>query len=289
MTSDAVERIILNHEGEMGALISILEDIQDRCHYLPEEALKAVADKTGRSLKDVYGIATFYKAFSLKPRGRHLISVCLGTACHVRSAAGIVDEFKMQLGLNPGETSKDGEFTLETVNCLGTCALGPIVAVDGRFFSNVARSDVKKIISKAREDFKEKSTGNSGDDFPVEILCPHCNQSLIDKKSTAGSRNSIIMNVSVNGMKSQASISRLLGPVHCMCEHDIPQDSQVSYSCPNCLKKIEGKSVCVECGSAMAPLPLGGGGLLQVCTRWGCANSEIDMIGSGSHDKPSTI
>ena len=155
MTSEVIEKIVADHAGEQGSLISILEDIQDECRYLPEDALRIVAGKTGRSLVDVYGVATFYKAFSLKQRGKHLISVCLGTACHVRSAPDIVDEFKRQLGLKPGETSEDKEFTLETVNCLGTCALGPIVAVDGRYYSQVERKDVKKIIRAAKTDFRE--------------------------------------------------------------------------------------------------------------------------------------
>lgn len=156
MTPEEIKKIIEAHEGEQGSLISILEDIQETYRYLPEEALRMVARMTGRSLVDIYGVATFYKAFSLKPRGKHLISVCLGTACHVRSAPDIVNEFKKQLGLQPGETSEDREFTLETVNCLGTCALGPTVAVDGRYFAKVKPKDVKKIINAARADFIEE-------------------------------------------------------------------------------------------------------------------------------------
>ena len=150
MSQDNIERIIGNHQGELGSLISILEDIQEKYSYLPEEALRTVASETGHSLVDIYGVATFYKAFSLKPKGKHLVSVCMGTACHVRNAPAIVDEFTRQLGLRPGETTEDSEFTLETVNCLGTCALGPIVMVDGHYFSNVKRPDVKKIIEKTR-------------------------------------------------------------------------------------------------------------------------------------------
>ena len=131
-------------------LISILEDIQGKYGYLPQGALVAVADKTNRSLVDIYGVATFYKSFSLIPRGKHLISVCLGTACHVRSAPVIVEEFERQLGINAGSTTEDREFSLETVNCLGACALGPIVVADGHYFSNVNTSNVNVILIKTR-------------------------------------------------------------------------------------------------------------------------------------------
>jgi len=163
--SEAIMKIVANHAREQGSLISILEDIQDEYRYLPEDALRAVARMTGKSLVDVFGVATFYKAFSLKPRGRHLVSVCLGTACHVRSAPDIVAEFSRQLGVKPGETSDDREFTLETVNCLGTCALGPIVTVDGRYFSQVKRKDVKQIILEAREGIN----GEIEDDLPFVL------------------------------------------------------------------------------------------------------------------------
>jgi NADH-quinone oxidoreductase subunit E len=136
--------------GMRGAVIAVLEEIQAEHGYLPEEALRAVADGMGRSLVDVYGVATFYRSFSLDPRGRHLICVCLGTACHVRGAQMVVEEFERQLGIKAGETTPDREFTLETVNCLGACALGPIVVVDGEYFSNVGTAGVKHILEKAR-------------------------------------------------------------------------------------------------------------------------------------------
>ncbi|MFH1999433.1 MAG: NAD(P)H-dependent oxidoreductase subunit E, partial [Planctomycetota bacterium] len=112
-------------------LISLLEGIQAKYGYLPEDALRNVAKDTGRSLVDIYGVATFYKAFSLKPRGKHLISVCLGTACHVSGGPIIAKEFERQLKIKAGGTTEDREFTLETVACLGACAIGPVAVVDG--------------------------------------------------------------------------------------------------------------------------------------------------------------
>src|SRR5512136_872960 len=139
MNREQIEQIVDNHEKGRGGLISILEDIQARYSYLPEEALRVVARKTGHSLVDIYGVATFFKSFSLKPRGRHLLSVCLGTACHVRGGPAIAEEFERRLGIPAGETTSDQEMTLETVNCLGACALGPIVVADGHYFSKVTQ------------------------------------------------------------------------------------------------------------------------------------------------------
>ena len=126
-----IEKIAQKHNNELGGVIAILEEIQSKYSYLPEKALKTVAQETGRSLVDIYGVATFYKYFSLKPRGEHLVSVCLGTACHVRQGPVIAKEFENQLGIRAGETTSNREFSLDTVNCLGACARGPIVVVDG--------------------------------------------------------------------------------------------------------------------------------------------------------------
>src|SRR5512140_2996310 len=111
METEEVVNIIDKHREDGGGLISILEEIQAEYSYLPAEAVRLVAERTGRSLVDVYGVATFYKAFSLKPRGKHLCSVCQGTACHVRGAPVIAQEFERQLGVKAGETTKDKEFT----------------------------------------------------------------------------------------------------------------------------------------------------------------------------------
>jgi len=140
--------IVNTHQESLGSLIAILEDIQERYGYLPEAALRLVARTTGRSLVDVYGVATFYRAFSLKPRGKHHICACLGTACHVRGGPQVVEELERQLQIKRGETTPDGEFTLETVNCLGACALGPIVTADKTYYSHVDAAGVKKLIQK---------------------------------------------------------------------------------------------------------------------------------------------
>ena len=142
--------ILEKYQGSPDGVISILEDVQAEFGYLPEAALRTVGKKTGRSLVDIYGVATFYRAFSLKPRGKHIVCACLGTACHVRGAPQVVEELQRQLTIKVGETTPDGEFTLETVNCLGACALGPVVMVDGHYFSKVDMAAVSDILNQTR-------------------------------------------------------------------------------------------------------------------------------------------
>lgn len=133
-----------------GLLISILEDIQEQYNYLPEEYLRAVAKQLNIPLRDVYGVATFYHAFSLEPRGKHCLTVCLGTACHVRGGARIADKLSQKLNIKPGETTKDKKFTLETVNCLGACALGPVVVLDKKSHGNMSPVSAEKLLKKYR-------------------------------------------------------------------------------------------------------------------------------------------
>jgi len=146
----AILRIVARHGDAPGAVMAVLADIQADCGYLPEEALRAVAESIDVSLVDVYGAATFYRSFSRQPRGRHVACVCLGTACHVRGAPEVLEACERQLGIRAGETTPDREFTLETVNCLGACALGPIVAADGRYYPNVTTAGCKRILKDLR-------------------------------------------------------------------------------------------------------------------------------------------
>ena len=148
MDTQAISKILYKHGKHHGGLISILEDIQAKYSYLPEDVLKLVAEKTGRSLVDIYGVATFYKSFSLKPRGKHLISVCLGTACHVRGGKMVAEEIQNQLKIKSGETTSDRQFTLETVNCLGACALGPVVEIDGKIHGKITTAQIADVLKK---------------------------------------------------------------------------------------------------------------------------------------------
>lgn len=149
-----VKSFITRYKNEKKALISILQDIQAEYNYLPQEALRFVSETMGIPLIDVIGVATFYRAFSLEPRGKHLITVCLGTACHVRGGYKILEEFERKLNIEAGETTPDSQFTLETVACLGCCAIGPVVVIDGDYHAQATIRIVSAILKKCRR--KEK-------------------------------------------------------------------------------------------------------------------------------------
>ncbi len=140
-----VQSILSNYQHDKGMLVSILQDVQTEFHYLPKETLVEVSQNLDVPLSRVYSVATFFKALSLTPRGRHLINVCLGTACHVRGAVKILERIERDLGIKSGETTKDLGFTLGTVNCVGACALGPIVIVDGEYHGQMKTDKVKAL------------------------------------------------------------------------------------------------------------------------------------------------
>jgi NADH:ubiquinone oxidoreductase subunit E len=157
MDFERVEKIIDKYQGKKTALISILHDIQDRYNHLPEEALRKVASRLLMDPNDIYGVATFYKAFSLTPKGKHSITLCLGTACHVRGGPKILRELIRLLNIEPGETTRDKQFSLNVVNCLGVCAIGPVMFVDGKFYGEMNPFKAKKLIEKIDKNRKNRS------------------------------------------------------------------------------------------------------------------------------------
>jgi len=155
MTHSQIDTIIEQNGGKGSAILSILQDVQAKEKYLPQEALEYIGEKLHIPLNKIYRIATFYRAFSLSPRGKHEVCVCMGTACHVRGAQRIIDQVKLALDIRPGETTKDRNFTLETVNCLGVCAAGPVVAIDGQYFGKMSSAKVAGTLKKFRSDKKK--------------------------------------------------------------------------------------------------------------------------------------
>lgn len=274
-----VERIVSKREEDIGDLISILEDIQNKYSYLPVDALKIVAEKTGRSLVDIYGVATFYKAFSLSPRGKHLVSVCLGTACHVRNAPQIAEEFERQLGIKFEETTQDREFTLESVNCLGACALGPIVVVDGHYFSKVTTSKVKQILKKTKEGLDKVSVKKDKRIFPVEVSCVRCNHSLMDPDYLVDGLPSIKVIVSFENKHGWLLLSSLYGSYKVSSEFNIPHDAIINFFCPHCNAELSSATDCTACGAPMVAMIVRGGGMVQVCSRQGCRSHMLDLNG----------
>lgn len=142
----AVQHVITRYHGEKRALIPILQDIQGRFRWLSPETLDEVARELDISPAHVYSVATFYKSFSLRPRGRHICTVCMGTACHVRGGGAVLEHFERKLGIRAGQTSADGEYTLERVNCLGACALAPLVVADGRYYGQVNETKANAVL-----------------------------------------------------------------------------------------------------------------------------------------------
>ncbi len=143
-------KIIDRYGGDKSALIQVLLELQRENRWLSEEDLKLVGTKLDLPLTQVYHVATFYKAFSLVPRGRHNIAVCLGTACQVRGAPRLLDKIVDTLKIKPGHTSGDMRFSLETVNCLGCCALGPVMVIDGKYYSNPSVKEIQQMASLYR-------------------------------------------------------------------------------------------------------------------------------------------
>ena len=160
MDLKSVDLIVDKYQEKRTALISILHDVQDRFKYLPEEALKMVASRLHMDINEIYGVATFYKSFSLFPKGKHSITLCLGTACHVRGGPKILRELKKQLNIEPGQTTADKQFSLNVVNCLGVCAIGPVMFVDGKFYGEMNPLKAKRIIEKMNRN--EKNNKRNG-------------------------------------------------------------------------------------------------------------------------------
>jgi NADH-quinone oxidoreductase subunit E len=142
----ALDSIIDKYDAQQGSLISILQDIQEKYRYLPRDTLEHTAKRLGLPRTQVFGVATFFKAFSLKPRGRQLVHVCMGTACHVRGSQNVLEEVERRLAVKAGDTTPDGEYTLETVNCVGACAMGPVVVKDKEYISHMNTSKVAGIL-----------------------------------------------------------------------------------------------------------------------------------------------
>jgi len=157
-----LDSVLSNRIGKSENLIEVLQDIQSIYNYLPEEALWKVSETLGVPIIEVFRVANFYKAFTLEPRGRHLITICMGTACHVRGSPKFLDEIHGQLKIAPGETTEDKLFTVETVNCVGACALGPVVIMDGSYNDHMTSLKLRKLITSTKEKDKE-STVNEED------------------------------------------------------------------------------------------------------------------------------
>lgn len=151
-----LDQILDRHGRDPANIIAILQDVQTEVNWLPEESLRYLCAQLGIPPSKMMALATFYRAFSLQPRGKHIVQACLGTACHVRGAVRILGAIERELGIEAGETDEALEWTLETVGCLGACALGPIVVIDGEYHGQMTSAKVSRLLQKA------KRTGGNG-------------------------------------------------------------------------------------------------------------------------------
>lgn len=155
-TNLEIRGIVEGYPADKRFALAIMQDLQQRFNYLPREAFEIIAGHIGSSEAHLYAMATFYKALSLKPKGRHIIKVCDGTACHLHGAQNLVDGIRRELGIDPGETSADGEFSLETVNCLGSCAIAPVLMVGETFYGQVTPEQLPQILAEYEGKKQEK-------------------------------------------------------------------------------------------------------------------------------------
>ena len=146
MVEDKIDKIINMYQNKNGILIQLLLDIQRELSWVPRKAIKKISEKLKIPASQIYRVASFYTAISLKPRGRHLIRVCVGTACYVRGGTRLLDSIENKLEIKSGETTNDDLFSLETVNCLGCCALGPVIEIDGQYFGKLNSEKLDKLL-----------------------------------------------------------------------------------------------------------------------------------------------
>ena len=151
MNLATLESILKGRSSQPHQLIEVLQDVQESYGYIPEEAMKEISERLGVPLIEVYRAASFYKAFKLKPTGKYVITICNGTACHVRGSKLLLDQAVSQIGIQPGEVTEDGLFSIEHVNCLGACALGPIASENGTMGHHMTPAKLRKFIDAIRQ------------------------------------------------------------------------------------------------------------------------------------------
>lgn len=152
MENDKIAGLVEKYQNDDGTVIGLLQDIQEELGYLPQDTLSRVSKQIGVPLSTLFGLTTFYSNFRLEPMGKHHIRTCVGTACHVKGAPFVVDTIERELGIKTGETTEDGKFTFDTVNCLGACALAPLVVIDEEYYGKTDQKRIMKIVERHGKD-----------------------------------------------------------------------------------------------------------------------------------------
>ncbi|MBN2574413.1 MAG: NAD(P)H-dependent oxidoreductase subunit E [Deltaproteobacteria bacterium] len=277
MEPQSIERLIEENAQAPAALIAILQAIQREHGYLSAAALREVSRATGRPLVDVYGVATFYRAFSLHPRGKHVVSACLGTACHVRGAHAVVGEIERQLGIRAGGTTEDREFSLETVNCLGACALGPVVVIDGHYVSKVGKEKVRPLLDDARRGRVGGRNDGEATSLSLVAHCSHCRASLMDPDHPFDGLPSIRLAMKGPGATGWWRISSRYGSNKRETNSTAPRGTVLSVYCTHCGEDLSDGWKCPACRAPLVSLGVGELARLRVCPRLGCDGHMLDV------------
>ncbi len=151
-TKEEIQAVIDRYPCTQQSALAAMQDMQRQFGYLPREGLEALSKHLSCPFSQLYSMATFYRAFSLKPKGKHIIKLCDGTACHIRGGSVILEGIERELGIHPGETTKDGLFTLQLVNCLGSCAIAPVILIDDTFYGKMTLEKLPAILNSYREE-----------------------------------------------------------------------------------------------------------------------------------------
>lgn len=265
------DNIIDKHNCEKGLLISILQDIQEQNNYLPKETLIRVSEKLNIPLIQVYSVATFFKAFTLQPRGKNIIKVCVGTACHVRDSATILDKIERELDIKAGETTKDMMFTLETVNCLGACALGPIVVVNNEYHGQVTLKKVEEVLKKYET--KKQVIGW----LKVSAPCIYCGKSMMDEDFIIDEYPSVKVIIESEGERGELHLSSLYGSYNVESNIELQDGKIFRFYCPHCEQELTSTRLCDKCNAPMVAFKFVGGGTIKICSRYGCKKHYLEF------------
>ncbi len=269
-----VDDCIRKHHG---LLIAVLQEIQRYYNYLPKETLSLISQKLDMPLRDIYGTASFYKAFSFQPKGKHIITTCLGTACHVRGGQKIADVINKELNIRTGETTADRMFTHESAACLGCCAIGPIVMIDGDYHSEITTDSALKLVRDIRSGANHMSVEQDKKIFPIKVSCPRCNHSLMKPEHPIDNHPCIHITISFKRQHGWIRLSSLYGSHNFESEFEIPLNLEANFYCPHCHADLVGTSECPECGAKMILMIVEGGGTVQVCSKCGCKGHLLDI------------
>lgn len=284
----AVTGILARHRAQaIGGrinLIAILQAIQNTYGYLPESALQRVSDETGDSINRLYSLASFYKSFTFAPQGEHVVSICMGTACHVRKASGLVTEFSSQLGIEPGETTDDREYSLETVNCLGACALGPVAVIDGTYFPKLSPPKVKRILKQIQTGVSEEDLLKDPRVFPVTVSCPHCKADLMDADHLIDGQPSCRFGIRHTDREGILRLSSLWGSGNRHLDIEVNEGEVPEFFCTECGEVLKASIPCPQCEAPLVPMLLSDeGGAAIICSRQGCPEHLLDLGGTSLH------